>query len=61
MTTWEYMIISLPAFAAPTRLPTSSPASQALDEVGSQGWEAVAMTVLDAGAVAVLLKRPTGG
>lgn len=61
MTTWEYMIISLPPFAAPTRLPTSSLASQALDEVGGQGWEAVSMTVIDAGTVVVLLKRPTGG
>jgi hypothetical protein len=59
MTTWEYMILSLPPFAAPTRLPTSSPALQALDEVGAQGWEAVSMTVLASGEVAVLLKRPT--
>jgi hypothetical protein len=55
------MILSLPPFEAPTRLPTSSPALQALDEVGTQGWEAVSMTVLASGEVAVLLKRPTRG
>jgi hypothetical protein len=60
MTTWEYLIISLPPFGAPTRLPTTSPALEALDEVGRQGWEAVSMTVLGPGEVAVLLKRPTG-
>lgn len=61
MTTWEYLIISLPPFEAPTRLRSTSPALQALDEVGGQGWEAVSMTVLAPGEVAVLLKRPTGG
>ena len=50
--------MSLPSFEAPTRLPTGSAALQALDEVGEHGWEAVGMTVLPNGNVAVLLKRP---
>lgn len=58
MTTWQYLIISLPAFEAPTRSPAGSPAVQALDELGGTGWEAVGMTVLATGDVAVLLKRP---
>lgn len=58
MTTWEYLIISLPPFEVPTRLPSGSPAIQALDEVGEQGWEAVGMTLLANETVAVLLKRP---
>lgn len=58
MTAWEYQIMSLPSFEAPTRLPTGSAALQALDEVGEHGWEAVGMTVLPNGNVAVLLKRP---
>jgi hypothetical protein len=58
MTAWEYRVISLPTFEAPTREPTGSAALQALNEVGGQGWEAVGMTVLPTGHVAVLLKRP---
>ena len=60
MTTWEYLIISLPPFEAPTRLPSGSPAIRALDEVGEQGWEAVGMTLLANEHVAVLLKPPKG-
>ena len=60
MTTWEYLIISLPPFDVPTRSPSGSPAILALDEVGQQGWEAVGMTLLANESVAVLLKRPKG-
>jgi hypothetical protein len=61
-TIWEYMIVALPAFEAPrTTTSGSSPAVQALDEVGRSGWEAVSMTVLPEGTVAVLLKRPNTG
>ena len=57
MTTWEYLIIALPRFETATHVRGSSPAVRALDEVGAEGWEAVGMTVLDDGSVAVLLKR----
>ncbi len=42
MTTWEYLVFALPTF----------------DELGAEGWEAVGMTQLADGSVAVLLKRP---
>ena len=57
MTVWEYLIIALPKFEPPTHARGASAAVQALDEVGAEGWEAAAMTVLDDGSVAVLLKR----
>ena len=55
---WEYLIVALPAFEAPTRLPGVSPAVATLNEEGGKGWEAVGMTVLAGGTVGVLLKRP---
>jgi hypothetical protein len=58
MTAWEYLIIALPSFGAPVSSPGESAAVQALDELGAEGWEAVGMTVLDNGSVAVLVKRP---
>jgi hypothetical protein len=58
MTTWEYLIVALPAFGAPTPIRGESAAVQALDDRGKEGWEAVGMTVLADGNVAVLLKRP---
>ena len=58
MTTWEYLIIALPKFEAPTHARGASAAVQALDDVGEQGWEAVGLTVLVDKTVAVLLKRP---
>jgi hypothetical protein len=58
MVAWEYLIVALPAFAAPTRAPGASASVAALNGEGSQGWEAVGMTALPDGTVAVLLKRP---
>jgi hypothetical protein len=55
---WEYLICALPRFAAPTQSPQSSVAIRALNDLGEDGWEAVDMTVLADGSVAVLLKRP---
>jgi len=60
MTTWEYLIVALPRFELPTTLPEASAAVQALNTEGQLGWEAVGMTLLDSGSVAVLLKRPSG-
>jgi len=61
MTTWEYLIVALPALQAPTSAPGGSAAVEALNREGSEGWEAVGMTVLAGGMIAVLLKRPTPG
>ena len=58
MGAWEYLIIALPAFEAPTRAPGASASVAALNTEGNQGWEAVGMTALPDGTVAVLLKRP---
>lgn len=60
MTTWEYLIVALPSFKAPTHAPGSSAAIQVLNEEGGRGWEAVGMTTLAEGGTAVLLKRPLG-
>jgi len=58
VTTWEYLIVALPRFEAPTSLPEHSLAVRALNDEGAVGWEAVGMSVLADGSVAVLLKRP---
>jgi hypothetical protein len=57
---WEYSIVALPRFEAPTavRSPVGSPAVALLNREGELGWEAVGMTALTDGTVAVLLKRP---
>ena len=60
MITWEYSIVALPHFDAPTatRDVAGSPAVALLNNEGRFGWEAVGMSVLADGTVAVLLKRP---
>ena len=58
MTRWEYLVIALPTFVAPTETRGASAAVHALDDLGEEGWEAVGMTVLADGTVTVLLKRP---
>jgi hypothetical protein len=58
MVAWEYLIVALPAFAAPTQAPGASASVAALNGEGDHGWEAVGMTALPDGTVAVLLKRP---
>ncbi len=58
MMTWEYLIVALPRFEAPTSLPEHSSAVRALNDEGALGWEAVGMSVLVDGSVAVLFKRP---
>jgi len=59
MITWEYSIVALPPFEAPTttRAADGSPAVALLNGEGRLGWEAVGMTALPDGTVAVLLKR----
>jgi hypothetical protein len=56
MTQWEYLIVALPRFEAPTTTPASA-AVGALNREGERGWEAVGMTCLADDSVAVLLKR----
>ena len=58
MTAWDYRIVSLPPFEPATARPGASASVRILDEQGASGWEAVGMTVLADGSVAVLLKRP---
>jgi len=59
MTSWEYLIMSLPAFEAAKVTQGHSAAVDVLNQEGRDGWEAVGMSVLGDGSVAVLLKRPT--
>lgn len=59
MTTWEYRVVALPRFVDPSASTHPSPAVEALNAEGAQGWEAVGMTVLSNGSIAVLLKRST--
>jgi hypothetical protein len=58
MISWEYVIVALPMFEAPTHAPGASRAVAALNREGDLGWEAVGMTALNDGTIAVLLKRP---
>ena len=58
MTTWEYLIVELPSFEPATHAPGASAAVNALNREGDQGWEAVGLTPLSDGRIAVLLKRP---
>lgn len=57
MVVWEYRIVALPTFGAPALSPGVSASVAALNEEGRQGWEAVGMTALGDGTVAVLMKR----
>jgi hypothetical protein len=58
MAAWEYLIIALPAFDAPVPVTGASASVTTLNQEGDQGWEAVGMTALAGGTVAVLMKRP---
>jgi hypothetical protein len=50
--------MSLPTFEAAKATQGQSQAVDVLNQEGSDGWEAVGMSVLADGSVAVLLKRP---
>lgn len=60
MTTWQYLIVSLPAFGTAKSDQGGSASVDLLNREGAAGWEAVDTMVLADGAVAVLLKRPIG-
>jgi hypothetical protein len=57
MSTWEYLIVALPAFKTAVAIQGQSDSVLALNQEGAQGWEAVGMTALGDGHVAVLMKR----
>lgn len=57
MTHWEYLIVALPSFEAPTASRQSSPAVRSLNDEGARGWEAVGMTLLDDGSIACLVEE----
>lgn len=59
MTLWEYLIVALPSFEAASATRGQSGSVTVLNREGDNGWEAVGMTSLDDGQVAVLMKRPT--
>ena len=61
MTAWEYLIIALPTFEAPTATRGKSAAVHTLDDLGGEGWEAVSMSQLSDDLVVVLLKRSKTG
>ena len=60
VSTWEYLIVALPAFKAATATQGQSDSVVALNREGADGWEAVGMTALGDGHVAVLMKRDAG-
>jgi hypothetical protein len=57
MPTWEYLIVSLPPFAAAKAAQGESASVEMLNREGDAGWEAIGMSELHDGTVAVLLKR----
>jgi hypothetical protein len=54
---WEYLIVALSEFSPPTAAPGASDAVNVLNREGSDGWEAVGLTMLTDGSFAVLMKR----
>ena len=61
MTSFEYLIVSLPTFGAAQTTQGHSEAVDVLNREGEAGWEAVGMSTLADASVAVLLKRPSTG
>ncbi|HKY15811.1 MAG TPA: hypothetical protein VJM33_12880 [Microthrixaceae bacterium] len=60
MNTWEYLIVALPTFKPSTTTQGQSDSVVVLNHEGADGWEAVGMTALGDGQVAVLMKRDAG-
>jgi hypothetical protein len=54
---WEYLIVALPDFKPATTTQGQSGSVTMLNKEGAGGWEAVGMTALGDGRVAVLMKR----
>ena len=58
MSAWEYLIVALPTFKTATTERGESESVVMLNHEGRAGWEAVGMTSLEGGDMAVLMKRP---
>ncbi len=58
---WEYLIVALPVFESAKDEQGRSASVSMLNREGRNGWEAVGMTALPDGTVAVLLKRAGQG
>jgi len=58
MSAWEYVIVALPEFKAAATVQGRSESVVVLNREGEVGWEAVGMTAMGDGHVAVLMKRP---
>jgi hypothetical protein len=54
---WEYLVVALPEFKAPTAAQGESDSVTMLNKEGAEGWEAVGIATVGDGTVAVLLKR----
>jgi hypothetical protein len=61
MTSWEYLIVSLPEFEPAKAAQGESASVAMLNREGVDCWEAVGMAALGDGSFAVLLKRPVVG
>jgi len=61
VTSFEYLIVSLPTFEAAKATQGHSASVDVLNREGAAGWEAVGMSTLADSSVAVLLKRRSGG
>lgn len=59
MISWEYLIVALPAFESAKSTRGHSEAVAVLDREGAEGWEAIGMSTLADGSVAVFMKRRT--
>jgi hypothetical protein len=55
---WEYLIVALPTFREARYVQGQSASVVVLNDHGTEGWEAVGLSALADGTVAVLLKRP---
>ena len=58
MPRWEYLIVALPEFKPAVTYQGQSASVEMLNGEGHDGWEAVGLTTLPDGLVAVLMKRP---
>lgn len=59
MTRWEYLIVALPPFEPAKAAPGESASVELLNARGDEGWEAIGMSALGDGLVAVVMKRPS--
>ena len=58
MNRWEYLIVALPTFREARYVQGESASVVVLNDHGADGWDAIGLSALADGTVAVLLKRP---